>query len=91
MLDGGGKLVFRYAPFQALLWCDAGDQARLRIGQEIRRRLAIQHDRFANFIEPGIGPDRRKLGRAVAPRLGTEGFVIMPKKSLLSHCGRREN
>ncbi|UUZ52091.1 hypothetical protein LP420_09620 [Massilia sp. B-10] len=34
-LDRRGKLMFRHAPFEALLGRDAGDQARHRVGQEI--------------------------------------------------------
>ena len=80
LLDGGGELVLRHPRFQALLRGNAGNQARLRIGQEIRRRLAIQHDRFADFIECGVGADRRELGRTVAARLHAKGFVIVPEK-----------
>jgi hypothetical protein len=85
LFDGIGELVLRHAPFQALLRRDAGDQAGLRVGQEIIGRLAIQHDRIADLVQLGVGADRGKLGRAVAARLGAEGFVVVPEKSLCGH------
>ena len=83
--DGGGELVLGHAQLQTLLRRDARDQARLRVGQEIIGRLAIQHDRFADLVEVGIRADGGELGRAVAARLGAKGFVVVPKKSLGSH------
>jgi hypothetical protein len=74
LLDGGGELVLGHAPFQTLLRRDAGNQAGLRVGQEIIGRLAIQHDRIADLVQLGIGADRGKLRRAVAA-------VLAPKVS----------
>jgi hypothetical protein len=72
LAEGGadlrGELVFGHPVFQAVLRRDAGDQAGLRIGQEIGRRLAVQHDRLADLVEVGIGADRGELGRAIAAR-----------------------
>ncbi len=50
LFDDGRELVFRHATLQADLRRDAGDQAGLRVGQEIRRGPAVMHDRFADFI-----------------------------------------
>ena len=85
-LDGGGEFMFRHAQRQALLRRDAGNQARLRIGQEIIGRLAIQHDGLADFVQFGIGADGSELGRTVAARLGAKGFVVVPKKSCHGWC-----
>jgi hypothetical protein len=54
-----------------------------RVGQEVGRRLAIQHDRRADLVQVGIGADRGELGRAVAARLGAEGFVVVPEESVV--------
>lgn len=91
--------MFGHAPLEALLRRDAGDQAGLRIGQEIRRRLAVQHDRLADFIQAGVGADGGKLRRAVAPRLHAERLVVVPEESVICHgryctfrtcgCGRQ--
>jgi len=83
--DGGGELVLGHAQLQALLRRDARDQARLRVGQEVIGRLAIQHDGLADLVEVGIRADGRELGRAIAARLGAKGFVVVPKESLVSH------
>jgi hypothetical protein len=66
-----------------LLRRDAGDQAGLRVGQEIIGGLAIQHDRIADLVQLGIGADRGELRRAVAARDGAKGFVVVPEKGLL--------
>src|SRR5476649_2480447 len=85
LFDGLGELMLRHAQLQAVLRCDAGDQARLRVGQEMVGRLAIQHDGRADVIEVGVGADRGELGRAIAARLGAKGFVVVPKESLGGH------
>ncbi len=74
-----------HAQLQTLLRRDARDQARLRVWQEIIGWLTIQHDRFADLVEFGIRADGGELGRAVATRLGAKGFVVVPKKGLVSH------
>jgi hypothetical protein len=60
-------------------------KARHRVGQEIGRRLAVQHDRVADFIQAGIGADGCELGRAVAARLRPKSFVVVPKKGVGGH------
>ena len=82
LLDGAGKLVLRHAAFQAQLRRNAGNQTRLRIGQIVRRGLAIQHQRIADFVQPGIGANRRELRRAVAARADAEGFVVVPEEGV---------
>ena len=81
-LDLRRELMLGYAAFQAHLRRDAGDQAGLRTGQEIGCRLAIEHQRLADFIEFRIGPDAGELRRAVAPHVSPEGFVVVPEKGV---------
>ena len=59
---------------------DAGDQAGLRIGQVVGRRLAIQHDRLADLVEFGIGADRRRTATGGRGADAAEGFVVVPEK-----------
>src|SRR6185437_11806152 len=71
-LDLRGEFEFRHAALEADLRRDAGDEAGLRIGEEIGGRLAIHHQRLADLVQFGIGADAGKLGRAVAPGLRAE-------------------
>ena len=75
------KLRLRHATLIAQLRRDAGNQCRFGRGQIIRRQLAIQHQRLANFIQIHIGAHARELRRAVFGRRQAEGFVVVPEKS----------
>ena len=84
------KGVFGHTHFQALLRCDAGDQAGLRIGQKVGRGLAIDHQRVADFVQLGVGADGGKLRGAVAAHVGTKGLVVVPEKSVGGHGGKKQ-
>ena len=79
------KGVFGHPVFKAMLRGDAGEQAGLRVGEVVRRRLAIQHQRRADLVEFGIGANSRELGRTVAPRIDAKGFVVVPEKGMGLH------
>ena len=71
-----------------LLRCNAGDQASFGVRQDIRRRLAVQHDRIANHLELEIGADAGELGRTIAARVGTGRLVVVPEESGLRHLAK---
>jgi len=85
--DAGREFVLGHAVFQAVLRRDAGDQARLRIGQVVRRGPAVQHDRLADLVEVGVGADCGELGGTIAPRFRAEGLVIVPEEGVVAHRG----
>ncbi len=93
LLDVARELVLGHPLRQALLRGDAGDQAGLRVGQVIRRGLAILHQRRADFVQLGVGADRGELRRAIAARADAEGFVVVPEKAAHGlkawRCARR--
>ena len=82
LFDLGRELIFRDAAFEAKLRRDAGDQAGLRVGQEVVGRLAIQHHRLADLVQLGVSADGGELCRTVAPDIGPEGFVVVPEKGV---------
>jgi hypothetical protein len=57
--------------------------------QIIVGRLAEQHQRLADLVEVGIGADRGELRRAIAARLGAEGFVVVPEKGVRSSASEQ--
>src|SRR5699024_10537802 len=52
----------------------------------VLRGLAVQHQRFADDIQVGVGANAGELRRAVAFRIGTEGLVIVPVERRLRHA-----
>ena len=90
-LDAVRKLALGQAFFQAQLGGDAGDEARLRIGQVVVGGPAVDHQRLTDLVELGIGADGGKLRRAIQPRVGTKGFVVVPEKGVRGHGARWEN
>ena len=79
------EFALGHAALQAQLRRDAGDQAGFGVGQEVGRRLAVQHQRLADLIEFGVGADARELRRAVAPHVGAKGFVVVPEEGVSGH------
>ena len=47
---------------------DAGEQAAFRVGQEVRRGLAVEHQRRVDLLQFGIGAQPGKLRRPIPPR-----------------------
>ena len=80
-LDRRGKGVFRHAACRAHLWCDAGQQAALGVGQRVGRGLAVQRDGLADLVQVGIGAQAGELRRAVAAGHHAEGFVVVPEEA----------
>ena len=78
-MDLRGELVLRQALGVAVLGGDACDQATLRIGQIIGRRLAQDIDGRTDFVQIGIGADGGKLRGAIGACADAKGFVIVPK------------
>src|SRR5690606_25855081 len=89
LLDARREFVLGQPALEAKLWRDAGDQAGLGARQVVRRRLAVDHDRLADFVEFGIGADGCELRGPVAPRLRAEGFVVVPEKGVLHAADSR--
>jgi hypothetical protein len=85
-LDGGGESMFWHAMSQRMLRQDPGQQHALGIRQGVGRGLAVQHQRFADLLQRGVGPHTRKLRGPVAPRHPAEGFVIVPVEGGLGHA-----
>ena len=82
-LDLCSKLVFGDALLHADLGRDASDQTSFWFGQKVIRRLTIQHDWRANFLQLGIGANCRKLRRPIPAHVGTEGFVVVPEEGVM--------
>ena len=85
-LDGGGEGMFGHALLQAVLRRDAGQQAGLGLGQEVRRRPAVQHHRRVDLVQLGIGAHAGELRRPVAARHGAEGLVVVPEEASARSC-----
>jgi len=81
-LDLARERVFNEPMFGAVLGRDAGDQAGLGVGQHLQRWPAVDHQRFTDLVEFGVGADAGKLGRPVGPGVGAEGFVVVPEKGV---------
>ena len=88
IVDAAGEFMLGHALGRALLRRDAGDQAAFGLGQHVGRRLAVQHQRLADLVQLGIGADGGELRRPVAPRVGAEGFVVVPEKGGRAHGHR---
>ncbi len=82
------KLSFRNATLKTDLRRDASDQARLRVGQIIKRRLTEQYQRITHFVQVGVGTNCGKLRGPIAPQIGPEGFVIVPEEGVARHRGQ---
>src|SRR5690606_4287851 len=65
-----------------VLWRDAGDQARRGMRQHVGRRLAVEHDGFADGFEIHRRPDGGELRRPVASRIRAEGLVVVPQEGV---------
>ncbi len=76
------KLPFGQAAFQTKLGRDARDQATLRVGQVVRGRAAVHHQRLAHFVQLGIRADAGELGGPVPPWADAEGLVVVPEEGV---------
>ncbi len=79
--DGGRKSMLGHAALKTGLRQDTGEQARLGIGQVVRRGLAVKHQRLADLVQVFISANAGKLRGPVAARHDAEGFVVMPIES----------
>jgi hypothetical protein len=61
---------------------NAGNQTRLRIGQNIKTRLAKKLKRLADRGKIFISADGGKLCNAPSEWVGTKGFVVVPEDAV---------
>ncbi|MCY1377670.1 hypothetical protein D9M69_652540 [compost metagenome] len=60
---------------------DARDQAGGRMRQDVVAGLTVDVQRHADFIEFFVGTNSGDLQRAVAARIDTGGFVVVPEQA----------
>ena len=73
------KLALRQPPLSQALRGDASNQASHGMGQDIVAGLAIQIERFADFIQRLVGANAGHLQRAITARVDAGGFVVIPE------------
>ncbi|MNF37685.1 hypothetical protein D3C84_186130 [compost metagenome] len=80
-MDAGHELGFAHSLFSQARRCDSGNQAGCRVWQDIVAGLAIEIDRFLDFVQFEIGANSCDLQGAVAARIDTGGFVVVPENT----------
>jgi hypothetical protein len=65
-----------------LLRRDSGNQAGLRVGQDIIGRGAVPGDRIIDGLQIRVGALRGKLRRAIGHRIGAKRLVVVPQKGV---------
>ena len=83
--DAADEFCLADALFERGLRRDAGNQAGHGVGQEIRRRAAIQHERLAHRFELLIGAQAGELGRPAPARVAAESLEIVPVDRISAH------
>ncbi len=84
LVDLADEIRLAQPVLHRFLWRDAGDEARLRLRQIVRRRLAIDDQRLADEVEIRIGTNAGKLRRSVPGRADAESLVIVEVEGRLA-------
>ena len=85
-IHGAGKSGFGQPVRVGVLRRDAGDQTGGGVGQVVVAGATEEVVDFAGFVQRGIGADGGKLRDAVQPRVGAEGFQVVPEKRECTHA-----